>query len=50
MSFLRNSSSNTWIVYPPHFQNSFLKAINGIVSYSKVLEDIFEIPFGVFPT
>jgi hypothetical protein len=27
------------------FSNSFLKAIIGIISYSKVFEDIFEISF-----
>jgi hypothetical protein len=32
-------------IHPPYFQNSLLKSFNGIVSYSKVFEDIFEIPF-----
>jgi hypothetical protein len=30
--------------YPPHFQNLILKSINGIASYSNVVEVIFKHP------
>jgi hypothetical protein len=46
MSFLENKhASNSWIIMRLIFQNSVLKAINGIISHSKVFEDIFQNHF-----